>query len=80
MLARFFFFKKGNMHKAENYRPVSLFCPLCKIFETIIRDALVQHLESNKLILDSQHGFHKGRVLVLRTYVSRQSSRVCRLR
>ena len=40
---------------------VSLTCQLSKIFETIIRDAVVQHLESHKLILDSQHGFRKGR-------------------
>jgi len=42
-------FKKGNRHKAENYRPVSLTCQLSKIFETIIRDALVQYLESHNV-------------------------------
>jgi len=31
------------------------------MFESIIRDALVHHLESKCLINDSQHGFRKGR-------------------
>ena len=43
------------------YRPVSLTSQVCKIFESIIRNAVVKHLESNMLILDSQHGFRKGR-------------------
>ena len=46
---------------AENYRPVSLTSLVCKVFESIVRDALVKHLESNLLINDSQHGFRKGR-------------------
>ena len=54
-------FKKGNRHKAENYRPVSLTSIICKLFESIIRDHLVHYLESNILINNSQHGFRKGR-------------------
>lgn len=57
-------FKKGNRNKAENYRPVSLTSLICKTFETIIRDSLVQYLENNRLITDSQHGFRKGRSCV----------------
>jgi len=53
-------FKKGNINLAENYRPVSLTSQICKIFEAVIRDAVVNHLESNCLIKDSQHGFRKG--------------------
>jgi len=33
---------------------------LCKIFEAIVRDDIVEFLESNKLIRDSQHGFRRG--------------------
>jgi len=54
-------FLKGNRNKADNYRPVSLTSIIVKTFETIIRDALVRHLEDNHLITDSQHGFRKGR-------------------
>jgi len=53
-------FKKGNRSSPENYRPVSLTSQICKIFEAVIRDAVVQHMESNCLINDSQHGFRKG--------------------
>jgi len=54
-------FKKGSRNLAENYRTVSLTCQVCKIFETLVRDRLVKHLEENSLIRESQHGFRKGR-------------------
>jgi len=53
-------FKKGIRSLPENYRPVSVTSQICKIFKAVIRDAVVQHLESNCLINDSQHGFRKG--------------------
>jgi len=54
-------FKKGSRNKVDNYRPISLTSQICKVFESVIRDQVVTHLEENKLILDSQHGFRKGR-------------------
>jgi len=36
-------------------------CVLCKVLESIIRDGLVDYLESAGLIRDTQHGFRKGR-------------------
>jgi len=54
-------FKKGSRNNVENYRPISLTSQICKLFESIIRDNIVNHLEGNQLILDSQHGFRKGR-------------------
>jgi len=54
-------FKKGSRSKVENYRPVSLTSHVCNLFESIIRDGTVRHLESNMLIQDSQHGFRKQR-------------------
>ena len=50
-------FKKGDKSSAGNYRPISLTCILCKIMESLIRDAIIQHLTSNNIILPSQHGF-----------------------
>jgi len=54
-------FKQRSHNRAENYRPVSLTSLVCKLFEGIIRDAHTHYLESNCLVKDSQHGFHKGR-------------------
>ena len=30
-------FKKGDQKQAENYRPVSLTCVVCKVMESIVR-------------------------------------------
>jgi len=54
-------FKKGSRNQPVNYRPVSLTSQLSKVMESIIRDAIVEHLDNHSLILDSQHGFRKGR-------------------
>ena len=54
-------FKKGKRDKPENYRPVSLTSIIGKIFESIIKDNLVEHLDKHSLIRNSQHGFTKGR-------------------
>lgn len=54
-------FKKGNRKNPENYRPVSVTSIPCKILESIIRDNMVKHLETNRLIAKEQHGFVRGR-------------------
>ena len=33
---------------------------ICNLFESIIRDAVVEHLEVNGLVTETQHGFRKG--------------------
>ena len=53
--------KKGSKGSPGNYRPVSLTCVLCKVMESLLRDAIVEHLVANKLIRDTQHGFTPGR-------------------
>ena len=53
-------FKKGSKCQVENYRPVSLTSQVCKLCESIVRDAVVDHLEMNNLLSASQHGFRKG--------------------
>jgi hypothetical protein len=50
-------FKKGAKSEPGNYRPVSLTSICCKLLESILRDVLMDHLERNKLINQSQHGF-----------------------
>jgi len=54
------FFKKGSSSEPNNYRPISLTCIVCKLFESIIKDAtLIIHLNSHRLITKDQHGFLK---------------------
>ena len=53
-------FKKGNRQRVENYRPVSLTSLIGKACETVIRDAILDHLDRHQLIVDSQHGFRRG--------------------
>ena len=38
-------FKKGNRQRVENYRPVSLTSLIGKACETVIRDAILDHLD-----------------------------------
>ena len=52
--------KGGTRSQAANYRLISLTNQLCRIFESIIRDFIVAHLESNETINGTQHGFRKG--------------------
>ena len=54
-------FKKGKKSDPGNYRPVSLTSVVCKMMESIIKDDLMAHLDRNKLINKSQHGFMKNR-------------------
>jgi ribonucleases P/MRP protein subunit RPP40 len=54
-------YKKGGRESPGNYRPVSLTSQICKMFESILREAIVDHLECNGLIKGSQHGFRRGR-------------------
>ena len=52
-------FKKGNVHLASNYRPVSPTCVVCKLLEHIICSHILSFLETNKLLTHLQHGFRK---------------------
>ena len=54
-------FKKSKRDKPEKYRPVSLTSIVGKLFESIIKDNIVEHLGKHSLIKDSQHGFTKGK-------------------
>src|SRR5258706_8365804 len=54
-------FKKGSRNQVGNYRPVSLTSQISKVLESLIRDAIVEHLDRHDLIRSSQHGFRHGR-------------------
>ena len=53
--------KKDSKAEAANYRPIALTSHVIKIFERVIRNHIVSHLESNNLICSNQHGFRKHR-------------------
>ena len=55
-------FKKGAKDNPANYRPISLTSVPCKIFESIIADLIVEHLEKENLLLSSQPGFTHNRL------------------
>ena len=50
-------FKKGASSSPGNYRPISLTCILCKVYETVIKKQLLSYLNSYSLISKQQHGF-----------------------
>ena len=54
-------FKKGLKSDPNNYRPVSLTSTIGKLLETLVRNAIQDHLVCNKLMCDEQHGFRSGR-------------------
>ena len=51
--------KKGSKCDPSNYRPISLTCILCKVYEKIIRTHILEHVSAN--ISRMQHGFMIGR-------------------
>ena len=53
-------FKKGDKSSASNYRPISLTSILVKILEKIIREAIVDHMNTNNFFSRHQHGFRSG--------------------
>ena len=53
--------KGGSRGAAKNYRPVALTSHVVKVFERVIRQALVSHLESHGLLPSGQHGFRAMR-------------------
>ena len=58
-------FKKGAKTKAQNYRPVSLTCIVCKMLESIVRDQIIDHMVKNNLFSPKQFGFISGRSTTL---------------
>ena len=48
--------KGGSRSIPKNYRPVALTSHLIKVFERVVRHALVAHLERHRLLHEGQHG------------------------
>ena len=53
--------KKGSSSKPADYRPVSLTCTACRIFETLIRNRMLDFLLYHGLLSKDQHGFMRKR-------------------
>ena len=53
--------KGGSRGIAKNYRPVALTSHIVKVFERVLRKALVNHLEENYLLPEGQHGLRSMR-------------------
>jgi len=53
-------FKKGCASNVKNYRPISLTCVACKVFESVIKENILLFLKRNKILNESQHGFLVG--------------------
>ena len=50
-------YKDGSVHDAGNYRPISLFTSIDKVFEKIIFYRMMSFINKNKVSSDSQFGF-----------------------
>ncbi|EYC13222.1 hypothetical protein Y032_0044g1043 [Ancylostoma ceylanicum] len=53
--------KKQPSSSPKNYRPVSITSLFCRLLEKIIKKHVTNHLSSNKIIPDNQHGFVEGK-------------------
>ena len=53
--------KKDSKSIPANYRPVSLTSHVVKVFERVLRKKMIEHLETNDLLCNNQHGFRSGR-------------------
>ena len=52
---------KESRFQVAGYRPVGILCSMSKIPEKVIQKRLYEHLESNRLIADTQNGYRRNR-------------------
>ena len=55
-----FFKNTGERSTAKNYRPVSLLSVVSKVFEKLVNNRIVDHLEKCGLFSDFQYGFRSS--------------------
>ena len=66
----------GGRSAAKNYRPVSLLSVVSKVFEKLVNNRIVDHLEKCGLLSDFQYGFRSSRSTAdLLTVVSNRIAR-----
>lgn len=51
-----------------NYRRISLFSTVYKLYSSILSDRLMSYLEKRHLLVDEQNGFHKDRACIGHLY------------
>ena len=51
------FYKKGDIAKCDNYRPISLLSAISKLFEKVVYNQLYEYFTKNKLFHENQYGF-----------------------
>ena len=67
----------GEKCTAKNYRPVSLLSVVSKVFEKLVNNRIVDHLEKSGLFSDFQYGFSSSRSTAdLLTVVSNRIARI----
>ena len=65
----------GERSTAKNYCPVSLLSVVSKVFEKVVNNRIVDHLEKCGLFSDFQYGFRPSRSTDLLTVVSDRTAR-----
>ena len=53
--------KGSSKASPSKYRPIALTPHVIKVFERVLRNHIVSHLESNGILCSTQHGFRKGK-------------------
>ena len=54
-------YKKGEKTEMLNYRPLAMSNHLAKLWERVVNNELIDHLEKNGLLSQFQYGFRPGR-------------------
>ena len=54
------FKKVGERSTAKDYRPVSLLSVISKVFDKLVNNRIVDHLEKSGLFSDFQYGFRSS--------------------